>query len=190
MSHCRSVGEIDLIKSKWIPDKIVSMNQDLTLEEFVLNMRNGSVFTFINEDTYSEAEKLELTDLVEEARETLIINGFIRSDIFNLANPELYFTLNYLVKTGLADNHEEVFLPYFFSNESYEKYDFCYERMEGVIDVLSDYLSDKELYEVATDVMYMDSDYCNSIILDLAKKAIVEQKDEILPDLEEIFSIF
>lgn len=190
MSHCRSVGEIDLIKSKWIPDKIVSMNQDLTLEEFVLNMRNGSIFAFLNEDTYSEAEKLELTDLVEEARETLVINGFIRSDILNLANPELYFTLNYLVKTGLADDHEEVFLPYFFSNESYEKYDFCYERMEGVIDTLSDYLNDEELYEVATDVMYMDSDYCDPDILERAKRIIVDQKDDILFDLELVFSMF
>ena len=198
MSHCRPVNEIDFLTYGWIPPGLIKMYQDLSLEEFVLIVRNGSIEAFVLDDEYSDEEKLALSDQVAEVRETLVINGFIRPEMMTLSTPELYFALQYIVNLSLADDielvmnedeYEEIFFPYFMTNEDYENYDFNYERVESILNVLSNFLSEEELYEVVLDVMFMSDASCDKKVLEEAKKKLVSERKKLVPLLEQVYTM-
>lgn len=192
MSHCRPAGEIDLITYGWMPPELIEIYKDATLEDFILDMRNGGVNSYIYDDQYTEKEKLVLMDAVEEARNVLIANGFFRSSISTGVEPELRFVLWYMADLGLMKEMEEdsieTFLPYFASNEDYEKYNFCLEKVDALIGVLADYLLDDELAEVALDIR--GSERVDTRLTESAKEKIVKHKDELIPELETVFMMF
>ncbi len=200
MSFCKPVREIENIKTDWIPGKIREIFADYTLEEFVLCVRNGSINMFMYDDSFSEIEKGELIFLTDEVRDTLVANGFIRPEMIMTNTPELYFLLNYLIELGLIsdyiiekemdNDYDEVFMPYYYSNEQYEEYTFCYERIEAVINVLSNFLDADELYEVALDIMYMSDHPCDNETLENAKQKLVDRGLELVPLLEQAFAMY
>ena len=76
MSFCRPASEIDYLKSDWIPRKLKDiMRDDCGVQEFVLLARNGAINKFMYDDDISESEKLELSDMVAEVLEILVVNG-------------------------------------------------------------------------------------------------------------------
>ena len=160
----------------------------MALEDFVLSVRNGSIFTLVD-DKFGE-NQLELLDAIGEAQDTLVMNGFLRSDIMTLSTPELFFTLDYIVKLKLVDDCEEKFLPYFLSNDCYEQYVFCYERVEEVIKTLAGFLDEDELGEVIANIMYMDETGCNERQLERAKSKLVDAKEKLGPLLERAYAMF
>lgn len=200
MSFCKPASEINAFKFRWVPEPLARIYGDLSVEEFVLAVRNGSVNSFMYNDEYSDAEKLEYASMVEDVKEVLTVNGFIRPEMMSLNDPELYFVVMYLMKLDIADNYYskkdieedfgEIFMPYYYSNDEYENYVFCYERVEAIINVLSNFLDEEELYEVTLDIMYMDEAYCETEILEDAKKRLVEQGDELIPLLEQVFAMY
>ena len=200
MSFCKPASEINVFKFRWVPEPLAKIYGDYSVEEFVLAVRNGSVNSFMYNDEYSDAEKLELASMVEDVKETLTVNGFMRSEMMSLNDPELYFVVMYLMKLEIADNYYlkkdmeedfgEIFMPYYYTNDEYENYVFCYERVEAIINVLSNFLDEEELYEVTLDIMYMDEVYCEAEILEDAKKRLVEKGDELIPLLEQVFAMY
>lgn len=200
MSFCKPASEINTFKFRWVPEPLARIYGDLSVEEFVLAVRNGSVNSFMYNDGYSDAEKLELASMVEDVKEVLTVNGFMRPEMMSLNDPELYFVVMYLMKLEVADNYYlkkdmeedfgEIFMPYYYSNDEYENYVFCYERVEAIINVLSNFLDEEELYEVTLDIMYMDEAYCETEILEDAKKRLVEKGDELIPLLEQVFAMY
>lgn len=200
MSFCKPAGEIHFIKFEWIPDPLAKIYANCDVEDFVLAVRNGSINSFMYNDEYSDADKMELASMADEVREFLIVNGFIRPEMMILSDPELYFTIMYILKLELADNYysakdseddyEEIFMPYYCSNDAYENYVFCYERIEAILDLLSNFLDDEELYEVILDIMYMGDAACDQEILDQAKEKLVEKGSELVPLLEQVFAMY
>lgn len=202
MSFCKPVREIEFIKTEWIPYPLVKMYADYTLEEFVLEVRNGSINSFMYDDERTEEDKAALGFMVDEVRETLIVNGFIRPEMMTLGNPELYFLLEYVIRLGFINDYcskqelefdgdlETVFMPYYFSNEDYEEYVFCYERIEAILKVLADFLDEDELYEVSLDIMSMSGVACDDQVLKRAKEKLVENVAELVPSLEKVFAMY
>jgi hypothetical protein len=205
MSYCKPVGEVDYLKTDWIPNKLKYMYADYTLPEFVLCVRNGTVNEFMYDDSIPDAEKLELSDMVSEVLEVLMVNGFIRLEMMTISNPELYFTMKYIVsleliksfvlahetESGCKDldevDYEEALMPYFFSNEDYEKYVFSYERVEATINLLSNYLDEEELYEVALDVMSVGNSNSDEEIIKRACDKMKENSLDLIPKLVQAF---
>lgn len=200
MSFCKPASEINTFKFRWVPEPLAKIYGDYSVEEFVLAVRNGSINDFMYSDEHSDAEKLELASMVEDVKETLTVNGFMRPEMMSLNDPELYFVVMYLMKLEIADNYYlkkdmeedfgETFMPYYYSNDEYENYVFCYERVEAIINVLSNFLDEEELYEVTLDIMYMDEAYCETETLENAKKRLVEKGDELIPLLEQVFAMY
>ena len=200
MSFCKPASEINAFTFQWVPAQLAKIYGDLSVEEFVLAIRNGSVNSFMYSDKYSEAEKIELASMVEDVREFLIVNGFIRPEMMSLSDPELYFVVMYLMKLEIAEkdysdknldeDFEEIFMPYYYSNDEYENYVFCYERVEAIINILANFLDGEELYEVTLDIMYMDDAFCESEILEESKKKLVEAADKLMPLLEQAFAMY
>ena len=89
----------------------------------------------------------------------------------------------------MEEDYEEIFMPYYYSNDEYENYVFCYERTEAIINVLANFLDGEELYEVTLDIMYMDEAVCESEILEEAKKKLVEKGNKLMPLLEQVFAM-
>lgn len=199
MSFCKPVSEIDAYKFQWIPAPLAKIYGHLDVEEFVLAVRNGSINTFMYNDKYSESEKIELASMVDDVKEMLIVNGFMRPEMMCLSNPELYFVIMYLIKLEMADkyyskkeldwDYEEIFMPYYYSNDEYENYFFNYERIEAIINVLANFLDEDELYEVSLDIMYMGDGANDGEILEKAKKKLVEDADKLVPLLEQAFAM-
>lgn len=199
MSFCRPAKEIHIFESEWIPNPLSGFYGDHNVENMVLAIRNGSIKSFMYSDEYSEIEKLELTSVVEDVKDMLVANGFIRPEMLNYGNPEPYFVAMYLIKLDIAFNYyseigmeedfEEIIMPYFFSNEAYERYEFSYERLEAIINVVSNFLEEEELYQVALDIRSMGMAVCKSDILEEAKKKMVEKGNELMPLLEQVFAM-
>ena len=190
MSFCRPVSELEILGVEWIPAEIMKIVKGYTMDEFLLEMRNGSLEASINsDDSYSEVERIRLMDAIEDVKEVLLVNGFFRPDMM-ITTPELYFVVEYIVKPGLTDDYQETFLPYFSSNEDYEQYVFCYERIEAIINLLANFLTQEGLYEVAMDIMYTGDDYCDKEILEDAKGVLFKEREKIVPLLEQAFSMY
>ncbi len=190
MSFCRPASEItSFLASNEVYDCI----KDMDPEELVLQVRNGEIYQMIADidDTLDNNDNIcKMMDIVEDIREGIIISGFIRPDITYVSSPEMYFTVHYIAELGLVDDYISKCMPYFETNEDYESYVFCYERVERIFQILNKILDDKELYEVILDVSYLDANVCETDILQDAKRKIVAHKDEISKDLEEAFAIF
>lgn len=199
MSFCKPVREIESIKYNWIPGRLRTMYANYTIEEFVLCVRNGFVNMFLYDDEYSEADKGDLLFLTEDVRDTLVMNGFIRPEMIT-DNPELYFLKDYLIKydivtnyileKDLEDDYDELFMPYYYSNEQYENYVFRYERIEAILGILSNFLDKAEYHEVALDIMYMSDQASDDVILERAKKKLADSTMELVPLLAKVFAMF
>ena len=185
MSYCRPASEAEYFEG-FLP----TLFDGLTVDQAILNIRNGNAYNHTQDDYWTDEQRERITAVVDEAREILLINGFIRLEISYMVMPEMYFALKYIVELDLTDDYLERFLPYLASNEDYERYMFCYERLEGSLEILEKILSAEEFYEVLTDVMYLGEMECNEKILNQAKLKIVDNKDRIIPKLETVFAKF
>ena len=81
MSFCKPANEINAFKFQWVPAPLAKIYGDYSVEEFVLAVRNGSVNAFMYDNSFSEVEKIELASMVDDVREMLIVNGFIRPEM-------------------------------------------------------------------------------------------------------------
>ena len=126
-----------------------------------------------------------------------------------ISDPELYFTMKYivdldLIRTFILDHesenggckdldeldYEEAIMPYFFSNEDYERYVFNYERMEAVFNLLSNFLDEEELYEVALDVRSVGNCVCDEEIIGRACDKLKENSSRLVPKIVQAFAMY
>lgn len=182
MNFCRPASELE--GQKIFPDLFDKMSN----EEVILSFRNGQVYSFLDDDDWTNEEKVNLLEIVDETRDMLIINGLIRPEINYGVTPEMRFVLEYVVKTDLTDRLD-IFMPYCFSNEDYERYVFCFERIEAVLKILEKELNAMEFYEVLSNIMSDDA-VCDEKTLNEAKRKMIKRKEKILPQLEKAFEIF
>ena len=190
MSFCKPVDEIGVF---WFGDETYEILGDRDVEDLVLSVRNGDIYQMVADidDTKEGGDNIcQVMDAIEDIREAVTVAGLMRPEITYVLTPEMYFVVNYVIELGLIDDYRSVCMPYFESNEDYESYVFCYERVERIFHILRDILNGDELYKVIIDVSYLDQDVCEKNLLESAKRKIAEHKDEIRHDLEATFAMF
>lgn len=183
MSYCRKASEAWCFIEQEMEEPTYDYDEELEAmctEALVLCARNNDVYdVFKSEEAASSFVSV------------MIMLGFIRPEFLDGSAPELRFVWNYLAEQEiLTEEDEEVFMPYYFSNEDYERYMFCFERVEGILKVLSQILDEDELYELRADMMFMGEYDCDEKKLASVKRKICEKKEVILPKLETVFAMY
>lgn len=191
MDYCKPVKEVDDLKYEWIPKKIVKIFGDLTLEQLLLIVRNGEISYFFHNDDYTEGEKMELTELADDFTDIVAAEGFIRPEILYSATPELYFVNEYLIEKELINSENvDVFMPYCLSHEEYESYSFNFTRREAIVNLLSNFFDEDVLREFKKEFYTMTDEGRNKELLQKAKDIVYEERDKILPLLEQVFMMY
>ena len=216
MNYCRPANEIDYLRSDWIPSKLKKfVRGDCGMLDFVLLVRNGSINDFMYDDSIPENEKLELSDMSAEVQEVLTVNGFIRPIIrrmlvsADVPNSELYFVKKYILEQELIEefalkhesssgyhdidieDYKEALMPYFYDNESYEKYNLCCEgRIEAIINLLSNYLDEDDLYEVIVDIRGAGDFICDKRVFEKVCGVLRDECLDFIPKLVQAFEMY
>ncbi len=193
MNYCRSTRELKTLQDLGISREAYYNLQNVNLDTLILGIRNDLLLSnlpdFINPDKRNLTAEMwyEKMDYYYEVKEALIIEGFIRPDIEFFKNPEKYFAQNYAVPLGLADRR--ICMPYFYSNEVYETYDFCYDRLRLILDILEDELTKEQFDAVKSDIMYMDYMFADVSEMDLkfAKMKLKEKRRSLKWRFETCF---
>lgn len=195
MSFCRKAKELKSIAELGLSEKSYALVRDMTPEELILMVRNSTITDFLNdtEDDYDGPEE-ECDNAwrcyqreLWEIKDALIISGFIRFDLEETWIPEIYFVDQYVHPLRLIELPAEICKPYYFSNRVYEEYTFSYERLRRILDVLKNELSHKQYAAVKSDIMCFER-YCDpSPTLRQAKIALVQCRNEIAPQIENIW---
>lgn len=154
----KSLDEIDVDK------RLVDLIGDVTADRLLLGIRNGNLMnsiiswaTPIDEDEDDDNTWLYL-DMINDVKDTLKLQGYIRNDLDDVVMPERYFAENYAIPCGLVDR--EICQPYYYSNEVYETYSFEYDRLRMIMNILEEELDDEQFNAVRCDVMYAD-EWCS-----------------------------
>ena len=154
----RSLDEIDVDK------RLVDLIGGVTADRLLLGIRNGNLMNSIiswaipiDEDVDEDNTWLYL-DMINDVKDTLKLQGYIRNDFDDVVMPERYFVENYAIPCGLVDR--EICQPYYYSNKVYETYSFEYDRLRMIMNILEEELDDEQFNAVRCDVMYAD-EWCS-----------------------------
>lgn len=150
----RSLDEIDVDK------RLVDLIGGVTADRLLLGIRNGNLMSSIiswaipiDEDVNEDNTWLYL-DMINDVKDTLKLQGYIRNDFDDVVMPERYFVENYAIPCGLVDR--EICQPYYYSNKVYETYSFEYDRLRIIMNILEEELDDEQFNAVRCDVMYAE----------------------------------
>lgn len=216
MSYCRPASEIDYLRTDWIPSKLKKfVRNDCGMLDFVLLVRNGNINNFMYDDSISENEKLVLSDMSAEVLEVLTVNGFTRSIIrrmlfsSDIPNPELYFVKKYILEPELieefalkheslsgykdvdVEDYRKALMPYFYFNKAYEEYNPCNEdRIEAIINLMSNYFEDDDLYKVTLDIRGAGDFICNERTFEKVCGRLRDECLDFIPRLVQAFEAY
>ena len=196
MSFCRSASELISIGDLKLSGKALSLVDDLTPGELILGVRNRTISDYIMSIEgyyeYDDSDEVwmkyydELRALTEEIKRAVTVEGFIRNDLMDLLMPESYFVKEYVQNLKLADYRK--CMPFYFSNETYERYQFTYERLVKIFQVLQAELTPKQYRIVKNDIMYLDGYlYPGNNTLKEAKLKLSHHRKKIGKRLEKIW---
>lgn len=197
MSFCKSANELKSIRDLKLSEAALSLVETLSPGELILKVRNRTVSDYIMEDEinydYDGSDEVwekrydELRSLIEEIKRAVTIEGYIRNDLMDLVMPESYFVKEYVQGLGLISDYQKC-IPFYFSNEIYEKYEFTFERLVAILKVLEKELTPKQYRVVKNDIMYLDGYlYPGGSTLKEAKKILSRHRKKIGKRLEKIW---
>ena len=164
MLYCKSSKFLKSLDEIDVDKRLVDLIGDVTADRLLLGIRNGNLMnsiiswaTPIDEDEDDDNTWLYL-DMINDVKDTLKLQGYIRNDLDDVVMPERYFAENYAIPCGLVDR--EICQPYYYSNEVYETYSFEYDRLRMIMNILEEELDDEQFNAVRCDVMYAD-EWCS-----------------------------
>ena len=196
MSFCRSASELKSVRDLKLSEEAFALVEDLTPGELILMVRTRTISDYIMEDeiNYDELDEFwekrydELRSLTEEVKRAVTVEGFIRNDLMDLLMPESYFVKEYVKNLKLISDFRKC-MPFYYSNEVYEKYQFTYERLTKIFQVLQQELTPKQYRIVKNDIMYLDGYfYPGGSTLKEAKSKLSHHRKRIGKRLEKIWS--
>ena len=172
--YCRSVKELKIFNDIKIDEELLKMLGPIKIDKLVLGVRNDNLVDYVSNriSLIGGANDQEVCwlylDMINDLRDELKVEGFIRSDMDDTVSPERYFAEMYAVPCGLVPRR--ICQPYLYSNEVYESYNFEYDRLRLILNILEEELPEEQFKAVRSDIMYADS-YCacSSAILTAAK---------------------
>ena len=172
MRYCEKASILKSLSDlPFYQDMIYVANMDL--EEIVLGVRSGNLFYSILKT--SDGKKIEeeewwmFLDRINDFKDYLNSQGYIRHDMDAIMMPERYFAETYAVPLGLVD--KKVCQPYFYSNDVYETYTFEWNRLRLIRNILYDELTDEQYTAIEKDIMNADR-----YIYDGNKEALAEAR--------------
>ena len=160
MEYCRRVDSLRSISDLEFFERLKEAVGHVDFDKIILGIRNGNLFcrqTLPTGKKIDEEEWWLYLDMINDVKDYLRLEGYIRHDIDNIMMPERYFAEMYAIPCGLVDS--KTCQPYFFSNEAYETYAFGYDRLRLILDILAEELTPQQFIAVREDIMYADK-YC------------------------------
>ena len=163
MEYCERASSIKSISDLKMDRRLKDIVEGMEIDEIILAVRNGDLINYISRSALPTGEKIDrdewwiYLDMINDLKDELKSQGYIRRDIDDVIMPERYFAEKYAIPCGLLK--KEVCQPYFYSNRSYETYDFGYDRLRLIINILEDELRPEYFKAVKSDIMYADR-YC------------------------------
>ena len=164
MLYCKSSKFLKSLDEIDVDKRLVDLIGDVTADRLLLGIRNGNLMSSIiswaipiDEDVNEDNTWLYL-DMINDVKDTLKLQGYIRNDFDDVVMPERYFVENYAIPCGLVDR--EICQPYYYSNKVYETYSFEYDRLRIIMNILEEELDDEQFNAVRCDVMYAD-EWCS-----------------------------
>jgi hypothetical protein len=162
MDYCRKASTIDSIRElPGLSEEAYALADCIGVEEIILGIRSDLLMKNLPNLIIPTENKCDLQrdwseyiDVLQDLKEVLFLNGFIRADIEDDAVPERYFVEKYALPCGLVDR--ELCCPYDYSNIVYEQYGFRYDRLEKILNVLEDEFNEEQYEVVRADIMYME----------------------------------
>lgn len=164
MLYCKSSKFLKSLDEIDVDKRLVDLIGGVTADRLLLGIRNGNLMSSIiswaipiDEDVNEDNTWLYL-DMINDVKDTLKLQGYIRNDFDDVVMPERYFVENYAIPCGLVDR--EICQPYYYSNKVYETYSFEYDRLRIIMNILEEELDDEQFNAVRCDVMYAD-EWCS-----------------------------
>ena len=164
MLYCKSSKFLKSLDEIDVDKRLVDLIGGVTADRLLLGIRNGNLMSSIiswaipiDEDVDEDNTWLYL-DMINDVKDTLKLQGYIRNDFDDVVMPERYFVENYAIPCGLVDR--EICQPYYYSNKVYETYSFEYDRLRIIMNILEEELDDEQFNAVRCDVMYAD-EWCS-----------------------------
>lgn len=164
MLYCKSSKFLKSLDEIDVDKRLVDLVGGVTADRLLLGIRNGNLMNSIiswaipiDEDVDEDNTWLYL-DMINDVKDTLKLQGYIRNDFDDVVMPERYFVENYAIPCGLVDR--EICQPYYYSNKVYETYSFEYDRLRIIMNILEEELDDEQFNAVRCDVMYAD-EWCS-----------------------------
>ncbi len=164
MLYCKSSKFLKSLDEIDVDKRLVDLIGGVTADRLLLGIRNGNLMnsiiswaTPIDEGVDEDNTWLYL-DMINDVKDTLKLQGYIRNDLDDVVMPERYFAENYAIPCGLVDR--EICQPYYYSNKVYETYSFEYDRLRIIMNILEEELDDEQFNAVRCDVMYAD-EWCS-----------------------------
>lgn len=196
MSYCRSINELESINELKLSEEALQLIKDLPISEMVLLVRNAKFISYfvdkLDREAYTDEEWDEeysrLYKLYAEIRRAVSVAGFIRNELFDLVSPESYFVHEYVRTLSLLDGDFEKCMPFYSSNEIYETYEFSYERLKKILEMLESELTAKQYSAVKGDIMYLDGYFSTDTNLDSAKLHLVLNQENVNKKILRIWS--
>ena len=197
MRFCRSASELKSIRDLKLSEEAFSLVSELSPDELILMVRARTISDYIMEDEINydfdgsdeiwEKHYDELRSLTEEIKRAVTVEGFIRNDLMDLLMPESYFVKEYAQGLKLISDPQKC-MPFYYSNEAYEKYQFTYERLVKIFQVLKEQLTPKQYRVVKNDIMYLDGYlYPGGTTLKEAKQQLSRHRKRIRKRLEKVW---
>ena len=164
MLYCKSSKFLKSLDEIDVDKRLVDLIGGVTADRLLLGIRNGNLMNSIiswaipiDEDVDEDNTWLYL-DMINDVKDTLKLQGYIRNDFDDVVMPERYFVENYAIPCGLVDR--EICQPYYYSNKVYETYSFEYDRLRMIMNILEEELDNEQFNAVRCDVMYAD-EWCS-----------------------------
>ncbi|MBR3121900.1 hypothetical protein IKF28_00445 [Candidatus Saccharibacteria bacterium] len=180
---CKKAKDVNSIEELGLSGPAEQLIGSMSPEDLILSVRNYEIYKFI--PRYG-ADELNAARLVDEIEKIVEYNGFLRDDVRNRVSPESHFVDRYVVELNLMGSQLGKCMPFYDSNEVYETYVFSEERLERILDLLRDYLTEKQFKAVKLDIF-------NPIprkggMVREAKGILVDNREEIGKELCRIFA--
>ncbi|MBR3236594.1 hypothetical protein IKF92_02865 [Candidatus Saccharibacteria bacterium] len=178
---CRKAEEISSIGELRLSRAAERYIDGMSPEELILSVRNYEIYSYDYSNGFS---KLEIDYLIDEIESVVRSAGFLRDDLKN--TPEAHFVERYVFGLGLMKDRFDLCVPFYESNEAYEGYVFSSKRLNKILSLLEEKLTEKQFLAVKSDIY--DNVPKRSETLKEAKKKLQEKRDEICDELCEIFA--
>ena len=157
MNYCKSVKCLKSINELEMDERLAEVLGPVEVDKLVLGIRSSDLIYSISRQAFPIKKGIDkeewwvYLDMINDVKDDLKYEGYIRHDIDNIVMPERHFAEMYAIPCGLVD--KRICQPYFFSNEVYETYGFEFDRLKMILDILEEELIPEWFEVIKEDIM-------------------------------------